>query len=376
MSFSKIAVVAGAAFISGVAAHGRVQGITADGVWYEGYNPSFQYEQVAPVVAGWSDPADSSNGFIAPDAYGTSDIICHLGATNAQGYVNVTAGSEVNLQWTVWPDSHHGPVIDYLAACTGGDCTTVDKTTLGFFKIDGVGLIDDSTVPGTWASDQLIANNNSWSVTIPESLAPGAYVLRHEIIALHSAEQADGAQNYPQCVNLWVSGTGSAVPASADTVLGTALYTETDAGVNVNIYASLASYDVPGPTQWASATASVAQGTSGAVATAAAIVSSAASSAVSSAASSAAVVASSSAQTTAEVAATSSAAPVASVASSSAVVAASSVASVASSVIASSAASVVTSAPAVTSAPSNIVTDMITDYVTVTDVVTVTVTAA
>lgn len=33
MSFSKIAVVAGAAFISGVAAHGRVQGITADGVW-------------------------------------------------------------------------------------------------------------------------------------------------------------------------------------------------------------------------------------------------------------------------------------------------------------------------------------------------------
>lgn len=151
-------------------------------------------------------------------------------------------------------------ILDYLAACTGGDCTTVDKTTLGFFKIDGVGLIDDSTVPGTWASDQLIANNNSWSVTIPESLAPGGYVLRHEIIALHSAEQADGAQNYPQCINLWVSGSGSAVPASADTTLGTALYTETEAGVNVNIYASIASYDVPGPTQWASATASVAQG--------------------------------------------------------------------------------------------------------------------
>ncbi|TEY64675.1 hypothetical protein BOTCAL_0144g00110 [Botryotinia calthae] len=356
MSFSKIAVVASAAFISGVAAHGRVQGITADGVWYEGYNPSFQYDQVAPVVAGWSDPTDQSNGFIAPDAYGTSDIICHLAATNAQGYVNVTAGSEVNLQWTTWPDSHHGPVIDYLAACTGNDCKTVDKTTLEFFKIDGVGLIDDSTIPGTWASDQLIANNNSWSVTIPESLAPGGYVLRHEIIALHSAEQADGAQNYPQCINLWVSGSGSAVPASADTTLGTALYTETDAGVNVNIYASLASYDIPGPTQWASDTASVVQGTSGAVATGAAVVSSAASSASSSA--------SSSAQTSTQVAAISSAAPVAS----SSAIASSSIASIAS--------SVVTSAPAVTSAPSNIVTDMITDYVTVTDVVTVTVTAA
>lgn len=111
MSFSKIAVVAGAMFISGAAAHGRVSGITADGVWYEGYNPSFQYAQVAPVVAGWSDPQDLSNGFIAPDAYGTSDIICHLGATNAKGYVNVTAGSIVNLQWTAWPESHHGPVL-------------------------------------------------------------------------------------------------------------------------------------------------------------------------------------------------------------------------------------------------------------------------
>ncbi|KAJ8066748.1 hypothetical protein OCU04_004138 [Sclerotinia nivalis] len=365
MSYSKIAVVAGAAFISGVAAHGRVQGITADGVWYEGYNPSFQYEQVAPVVAGWSDPADLSNGFISPDAYGTSDIICHLSATNAKGYVNVTAGTEVNLQWTTWPTSHHGPVLDYLAACTGNDCTTVDKTTLKFFKIDGVGLIDDTTIPGTWASDQLIENNSSWSVTIPESLAPGGYVLRHEIIALHSAEEADGAQNYPQCVNLWVSGTGTTTPADSDTTLGTALYTENGAGVSANIYASLASYVVPGPTQWASATASVVQGTSGAVATGAAPVSSEASSAVasnapvSSASTSAAVVASTSAQSTTAV-----------VASSSSKKSCTKKASASTSAVSP----IVTSAPAPTGG-SNVITDMITDYVTVTDVVTVTVTA-
>ncbi|RAL59091.1 hypothetical protein DID88_003571 [Monilinia fructigena] len=384
MSFSKIAVVAGAMFVSGVAAHGRVSGITADGVWYEGYNPSFQYAQVAPVVAGWSDPQDLSNGFIAPDAYGTSDIICHLGATNAKGYVNVTAGSVVNLQWTTWPESHHGPVLDYLAACTGNDCTTVDKTSLEFFKIDGVGLIDDTTVPGTWASDQLIANNNSWSVTIPDSLAPGGYVLRHEIIALHSAEQADGAQNYPQCVNLWVSGTGSATPSSSDTTLGTALYKESDAGIEVNIYASLASYDVPGPTQWASATASVVQ-SGGAVATGAAAVSavSSPSSAVPSSveSSSAAVVASSSAQTTPEVIASTSASSAAVVATSSAV-AASSVAPVAASssiktsCTKKSSSSTTAVAAVVTSAPAgNVVTDIITDYVTVTDIVTVTVTA-
>lgn len=34
--------------------------------------------------------------------------------------------------------------------------------------------------------------------TVPQHLAPGNYVLRHEIIALHAAGQANGAQNYPQ----------------------------------------------------------------------------------------------------------------------------------------------------------------------------------
>ena len=102
------------------------------------------------------------------------------------------------MDWNGWPESHHGPVIDYLAPCSNGDCTTVDKTSLKFFKIAEAGLISDTTAPGSWASDQLIANNNSWSITIPAKIAPGPYVLRHEMIALHSANNANGAQNYPQ----------------------------------------------------------------------------------------------------------------------------------------------------------------------------------
>jgi hypothetical protein len=127
----------------------------------------------------------------------------------------------------------------------------VDKTTLEFFKIDGVGLVDDTTVPGSWASDTLIANNNSWTVTIPLDIAPGNYVLRHEIIALHSAYSVDGAQNYPQCVNLEVTGSGTATPSG---VLGTALYTETDPGIDINIYQSLSTYIVPGPTLYSGET--------------------------------------------------------------------------------------------------------------------------
>jgi lytic cellulose monooxygenase (C1-hydroxylating) len=43
----------------------------------------------------------------------------------------------------------------------------------------------------------VIQNNNTWTVTIPSLIKAGNYVLRHEKIALHQAESAGEAQNYP-----------------------------------------------------------------------------------------------------------------------------------------------------------------------------------
>lgn len=136
-----------------------------------------------------------------------------------------------------------GPIIDYIANC-GDSCETVDKSSLEWVKVQAEGLVDGSSAPGTWASDTLIANGNRWVVTIPESLAAGNYVVRHEIIALHSAGQENGAQNYPQCVNIQVTGGGSDSPSG---VLGTELYKADDAGILFNIYQTLDSYPMPGP---------------------------------------------------------------------------------------------------------------------------------
>lgn len=155
-----------------------------------------------------------------------------------------------------------------MANCNG-PCETVDKTTLEFFKIDGIGLLSGGN-PGTWASDVLIGNNNTWVVQIPQDLATGNYVLRHEIIALHSAEQADGAQNYPQCFNLAVTGSGSLQPSG---VLATDLYQETDPGILFNIYTSPLTYIMPGPTVVSGLPSSVVQGSSSATATSSATVS-------------------------------------------------------------------------------------------------------
>ncbi|KAI9644402.1 hypothetical protein NHQ30_007759 [Ciborinia camelliae] len=242
MSFTKLTTFAG--MVATVAAHGYVSGIVAGGTYYSGWHTSYAYSSPQPKSIGWAD-TNLDLGPEYPSTYATPDIICAQNATNAALSASIAAGDTIDFQWTTWPSSHHGPVLTYLANCNG-DCSTVDKTKLEFFKIDAVGLIDDSSVPGTWASDKLIANNNTWTSTIPADLAAGKYVVRHEIIALHGAEAADGAQNYPQCINLEITGSGSLAPSGT---LGEKLYTPTDAGILVNIYAAL-SYVIPGPAMY------------------------------------------------------------------------------------------------------------------------------
>lgn len=120
----------------------------------------------------------------------------------------------------------------------------MNKTQLQFFKIEEAGLLDNSKSPGRWASDELMAANNTWTVIIPPDIVAGDYVLRHEIIALHNAMQDNGAQAYPQCINLKVTGGGTATPKG---VPATQFYTPTDPGILVDIFNNLATYVIPGP---------------------------------------------------------------------------------------------------------------------------------
>jgi len=144
-------------------------------------------------------------------------------------------------------------MIDYLAACNG-PCETVDKTTLLWHKIDQLGLISGTQeTDGYWASDVMIANNNSWTVQIPSTIKTGNYVVRHETIALHAAASANGAQDYPFCFNLAITGTGTDGLTTGGT-LGTALYTPTDPGILFDIYSNpIPAYTIPGPALYSAA---------------------------------------------------------------------------------------------------------------------------
>ncbi|KAH0612320.1 uncharacterized protein H6S33_010372 [Morchella sextelata] len=253
------------------AAHGIVQNLNIGGDEYTGYLPyNDPYSSPVPERIVWAFPT-AGNGPV--EDVSTSDITCNKAATAAQLTAPVAAGDKVSFYWTTWPESHKGPVMTYLANC-GGDCTTVDATTLNYFKIDEAGLNSD----GTWASDDLIANNNSWTVTIPSDIVAGSYLIRHELLALHSAGTANGAQFYPMCANLEISGSGSAVPT--DTVKFPGGYSATDPGILVNIYGTLTSYTIPGPAVYGSS----GSGSGSATTTAAAVKSSVTAAATTSAA--------------------------------------------------------------------------------------------
>jgi cellulase len=97
--------------------------------------------------------------------------------------------------------------LTYLAQCPGSTCTGVDATTLKWvsrwlkfayiifplncnfqlqFKIDEAGLLSGTVYAGSWGAGKMIAQNNSWTTTIPSTVPSGNYLIRFETIALHS----------------------------------------------------------------------------------------------------------------------------------------------------------------------------------------------
>ena len=62
----------------------------------------------------------------------------------------------------------------------------MNSNTLQWFKIDEAGLLSGTVFNGSWADGKMIADNSSWTTTIPATVPSGNYLIRFETIALHS----------------------------------------------------------------------------------------------------------------------------------------------------------------------------------------------
>jgi hypothetical protein len=111
---------------------------------------------------------------------------------------------------------------DYWIDC-GDDCENFSGSGNDWFKLSSTGLIDAASF--TWASDKLIADGLSWTATVPSNIKAGNYLMRMEMLALHSSGQP---QLYPTCTQLKVTGGGDGVPAASELVSIPGVYKQGD----------------------------------------------------------------------------------------------------------------------------------------------------
>ena len=117
-----------------------------------------------------------------------------------------------------------------MAKCSG-DCSsfTPDSST-AWFKIDEQGETTNGD-GSTWAQAALTTGSPA-TVTLPDNIEAGNYLIRHEIIALQNAVNLGGAEFYPACVQLNVAG-GSGSSSPSPTVSFPGAYSDTDPGIYV-----------------------------------------------------------------------------------------------------------------------------------------------
>lgn len=146
------------------------------------------------------------------------------------------ADRTLSLQWF----HNVGPLMTYMASCGTAGCTSFNSSGARWFKIAQAGLQSD----GTWAQAALLTGAAA-TVTLPSNIAPGEYLIRHEIIALHTAMTSGGAEFYPSCTQLKIGGSKTGTPNA--TVSFPGAYKDSDAGILVDVYDLVGSYVFPGP---------------------------------------------------------------------------------------------------------------------------------
>lgn len=176
------------------------------------------------------------------------DINCGIKAKAAKLVLDANPGDKLSFNWrefdgAKWPHDM-GPMLTYMASCGNTTCDKFNAQSAKWFKIQQVGLKDDGE---TWFQKDVM-NGALADVTIPKTLAPGGYLVRHEIIALHLANEKNGAEFYAGCMQLNVGGNETGAPEANELVSLPGAYSDNDPGIFVpKVFDGGLKYQFPGP---------------------------------------------------------------------------------------------------------------------------------
>ncbi|OAK96061.1 endoglucanase B [Phaeosphaeriaceae sp. SRC1lsM3a] len=203
------------------------------------------------------------------------DLRCNvMGDIQAADTIKVAPGDNLTFDWhhdyrndtdDIIASSHHGPSLIYISPDP--------PTENSFVKIWHSGKYESNPFPqaGKWSTTADIRMNyGHMHMRVPEGLKAGHYLIRAEMIALHEgdvsyiANPRRGAQFYPDCVQIEVTGDGTVELPKGVSFPGA--YSYEDPGVVHNVYCSTETkkattsttpcateYIIPGPTVWSGA---------------------------------------------------------------------------------------------------------------------------
>ncbi|KAG5643430.1 hypothetical protein DXG03_000938 [Asterophora parasitica] len=223
-------------------AHGVVTTITIDGKTYTGSTPN---QPKKPSIIRYITDASPVKG-AKNDALG-----CGPGADPASDVAEAMPGSKISFLWVSannanWPHDT-GPMLTYMASCGDTPCNKFDSKNAKWFKIDDTGRKDGNNPKSKWVQADTMYQRAPAFVTIPKTIAPGNYLIRHEIIGLHLANEFNGAEFYPSCAQLHIGGSQTGKPTASELVSLPGAYSNNDPGIFYKAIFDSAPYTFPGP---------------------------------------------------------------------------------------------------------------------------------
>lgn len=177
--------------------------------------------------------------FLKPDATTMANTAIY--SVNAGDNVGFTVDAAI---------SHPGPLSVWMSkAPTGTTAAEYDGSgdwfkvyELTTYDITSAGLQWATYIPGT-------SGIQNFTIDLPAELESGDYLLRAEHIALHAAEEFEGAQYYVGCAQLSLTSSGSGSPSPVASIPGE--YTGYEAGLIIDIYYPIpTNYTAPGISTW------------------------------------------------------------------------------------------------------------------------------